>query len=178
MKTASPGPSDDSIASERLQIGRSVIEREAALVDEQRWDEWIELFTSDCEYWVPAWRHDGGLGSDPQRELSLIYYSSRAGLEDRVMRIRSRYSPAAGFTVRTTHLVSSVRLDQDAGTDGLNFKSSWATFVFLPRSNATTTFFGQAHYKLIFDNGRWLIASKKIIVQNDYIPTQFDIYCV
>ena len=63
------------------------------LLDERRWDEWIALYAPDCEYWVPTWRDEENLTSDPQAELSHIYYANRAGLEDRVPhldRVRGR----------------------------------------------------------------------------------------
>ena len=69
--------------------------REALFLDTQRWDEWLDLYTSDCEYWVPAWKSAHQVTEDPKREISLIYYASRAGLEDRVWRVRSGRSVAA-----------------------------------------------------------------------------------
>ncbi|MGK3850805.1 aromatic-ring-hydroxylating dioxygenase subunit beta, partial [Enterococcus faecium] len=32
----------------------ALIHREARLLDEQRYDEWVALFTDDCRYWVPV----------------------------------------------------------------------------------------------------------------------------
>ena len=32
-----------------------LIYREATLLDRHRWDEWIQLYTEDAVYWVPAW---------------------------------------------------------------------------------------------------------------------------
>jgi len=42
--------------ADSLEIGRDVLVREAVFLDEQRWDEWLALFTEDCEYWMPTWR--------------------------------------------------------------------------------------------------------------------------
>ena len=33
-------------------------------------------------------------------------------------------------------------------------------------------------YYLIRKDGGWLIAKKKTILQNDYIPTMLDVYCI
>ena len=75
--------------------GVELLEREAICLDEQRWDDWLALFTADCEYWIPTWRHDETLTADPRKELSHVYYANRAGLEDRIVRIRSGRSPAS-----------------------------------------------------------------------------------
>ena len=80
-----------------LAAGIELVHREARLLDERRWDEWLALFVEDCEYWMPAWKADGTPTTNPQAELSHIYYASRAGLEDRVVRIRSGKSPASAW---------------------------------------------------------------------------------
>src|SRR5262245_32378679 len=72
-----------------LAEGRQLLERETALLDDRCWDEWLTLYTADCEYWMPAWRTDSELTTDPRAELSHFYYASRAGLEDRLVRICS-----------------------------------------------------------------------------------------
>jgi benzoate/toluate 1,2-dioxygenase subunit beta len=54
--------------------------REARLMDEHRYQEWLSLWTDDAIYWVPC-RHEA---SDPNREVSIIY-DDRAKLADRVV---------------------------------------------------------------------------------------------
>ena len=97
-----------SEAGALLAAGEEVLQREGIYLDEQRWDEWIALFAPDCEYWVPAWLSEGTLATDPQREMSHIYYANRQGLEDRIVRIRSGRSPASTPMPRTAHLVTGV----------------------------------------------------------------------
>ena len=89
-------------SSPLLAAGIELLEREAALLDERRFDEWLALYLPDCEYWVPAWRADGTPTGNPQIELSHLYCASRAALEDRVVRIRSGRSPASTPAPRTT----------------------------------------------------------------------------
>jgi len=96
--------------ADSLEIGRDLIVREAVYLDERRWDDWLALFTEDCEYWVPTWRTEEALTSDPQAEISHIYYANRAGLEDRIVRIRSGRSPASVPLRRTTHVVGNFLL--------------------------------------------------------------------
>lgn len=160
-----------------LASGIELVHREARLLDEQRWDEWLALYLEDCEYWMPAWKADGTLTSDPRTELSHIYYASRAGLEDRVVRIRSGKSAASTPTPRTAHIVGSV-LPLESRADCLLLGSSWACHVFFPRSHESHAFFGRTEHELALRDGDWRIAKKKILLQNDYIPTMLDVYCV
>jgi 3-phenylpropionate/cinnamic acid dioxygenase small subunit len=167
-------------AVDRLAVARDIIEREAILLDEQRWDEWLELFTADCIYWLPAWGRDGKLGSDPARTLSLIYYDSRAGLEDRVVRIRSGQSPAGRPPLRTTHMLSSIRLENegDGGSERIHARASFTNHAFFPRQEQSEVYFGHSRFVLQPSSGTWKIAAKTIVLQNDYIATYLEVCCL
>lgn len=160
-----------------LAAGIELVHREARLLDEQRWDEWLALYVEDCEYWMPAWKADGTRTSNPQTELSHIYYASRAGLEDRVVRIRSGKSAASTPTPRTAHVLGSV-LPLESPADGLRLASTWVCHVYFPRSRESHAFFGRTEHGLALREGDWRIAKKKILLQNDAIPTMLDVYCV
>ena len=167
--------SADSLA---LAAGIDVLNREAMYLDEQRWDEWLGLYTEDCEFWMPAWRADGTPTADPQAELSHIYYASRRGLEDRIVRIRSGKSPASSPMPRTAHLLSAILPLEPPLPERLRLRSTWACHVFFPRQGESHAFFGRSEHQLVLRNGDWRIARKKILLQNDHIPTMLDIYCV
>jgi 3-phenylpropionate/cinnamic acid dioxygenase small subunit len=160
-----------------LAAGIELVHREARLLDEQRWDEWLALYAEDCEYWMPAWKADGTLTTNPAAELSHIYYASRAGLEDRVVRIRSGKSAASTPIPRTAHILGSV-LALESPADRLRLSSTWVCHVFFPRSRESHAFFGRSEHELAQRDSDWRIAKKKILLQNDYIPTMLDVYCV
>ena len=165
-------PDGDQIAA-----ARDVIELEAVCLDEQRWADWLSLFVEDCEYWMPTWTDDDTLANDPQTEISHIYYTSRAALEDRFVRIESKLSPASTPVPRTTHILGPVRfLEQHAGR--LRFRTPWTCHVFWTGTGESHAFFGSYEHDLTPDGERWLIARKKIVLQNDYIPSMIDIYCL
>ena len=74
---------------------QSFLYREARLLDDRRWDEWLECYSPDAEFWMPAWTDDDELTGDPHSEISLIYYPNRQGLEDRVYRLNTGRSAAS-----------------------------------------------------------------------------------
>jgi len=164
--------------ADSLETARDVLVREAVYLDEQRWDEWLALFTEDCEYWVPTWRTEDALTSNPQAEISHIYYANRAGLEDRVVRIRSGRSPASVPLRRTTHMVGNLLLTGVEGKSLLRVRSTWTSHVFDPHHKRTDVFFGHAYYELRRKGKFWLIAKRKTVLQNDYLPSMVDIYCI
>jgi len=161
-----------------LATASELLQREVVYLDEQRWDDWLALLAADVEYWMPAWKTEDTLTGDPQRELSHFYYAGRAGVEDRILRIRSRRSPASTPLPRTTHLIGNVQLVETPAHDRMRLRSSWVCHVFFPRSKDNHAFFGHTEHTLARRDESWLIARKKIVLQNDYIPTMLDFYCV
>ena len=148
---------------------------EAAALDEQRWDDWLALFTPDIEFWMPAWDSEHEMTQDPTSEISLMYYSDRSGLEDRIWRIKSGMSSASTPLPRTCHLVTNIRVG--AVVDGLlQVKATWQGNAY--RHEKSDSFYGRYEYGLREDQGKLLIARKKIVLMNDVIPSVVDIYNV
>ena len=87
---------------------------EARALDEHRWLDWLAYYASDVEFFMPSWDDDDKLTTDPHNEVSLIYYPSRQGLEDRVFRIQTDRSSATTPDTRTGHAINNLEvLEQD-----------------------------------------------------------------
>lgn len=152
-----------------------LLAREAHYVDTGQWDAWLALFEEAVEYWIPAWDSEHEHTTDPQSQMSLIYYGSRQGLEDRVFRIRTGRSAASTPMPRTCHMVSNILAS--VNPDGTcSVQAKWVTYLF--RMNQASSFFGHYDYLLAPHEGGWRIRKKKILVLNDLIPTVLDIYSV
>lgn len=150
---------------------------EGELLDAQDWDGWLALYEPDAEFWMPAWKSASEPTADPLRELSMIYYPSRAGLEDRVQRIRSGKSVASTPLRRTAHLCGNLRLG--AEENGVRcVHSSFNVHVYDTRMKSQHVFFGRTIHGLVVRDAGLRILRKKIILANDCIPTMLDIYCV
>jgi 3-phenylpropionate/cinnamic acid dioxygenase small subunit len=156
---------------------RELLTREAVYLDERRWDEWLALYTEDCEYWVPTWVSEDELASDPQRQLSHIYYANRRGLEDRIARIRGGKAPSAMPLRRTAHSFGNLMVTEP-GANRLKCRTTWSSNVYDPHSKSSYQLFGHAEYELKQIPSGWLIARKKTVVQNDTLPSVIDVYCL
>ncbi|WP_304528630.1 aromatic-ring-hydroxylating dioxygenase subunit beta [Acetobacter sp. DsW_063] len=45
--------------------------KEAHLLDDRQWDEWLTCYSPTVSYWMPAWDDDDTLcGGSPKRSLS------------------------------------------------------------------------------------------------------------
>ncbi len=148
--------------------------REGRLLDDKQWDDWLQLYAPDAEFWMPAWDDDGELVTDPQREISLIYYANRCGLEDRVFRIKTERSSATSLPEpRTSHNIGNVEiLDQKNGVCRLRF--NWFTLSF--RYKTTDMHYGTSFYTLDVSGDTPLITAKKVVLKNDYIHHVIDVY--
>lgn len=147
--------------------------REARLLDDRQWDEWLECYSPKVTFWMPAWDDDDQLVEDPQSQISLIYYPNREGLEDRIFRIKTERSGASTPEPRTSHNVTNVEiLAEREGQVDVRF--NWHTLSH--RYNETSTYFGTAFYTIDLTGAAPQIASKKVILKNDYIHQVLDIY--
>lgn len=152
---------------------------EAHYLDTRQWEKWLALFAPDCEFWVPAWTDAGELTEDPQSQMSLIYYAGKAGIEDRIWRIKSGTSIASRVLPRTHHQISNILLDDDDGNDGLMLaRYQWCVHRFDPKRKVSDTLFGRGEATLAADEDGLRYLRKKIILLNDYIPTHLDIISI
>ena len=84
---------------------------EARLLDTQRYEEWLALFTDDATYWLPLEQ-----GQKDPYETSSIIHDDRTLLELRVKQIRHPRAHARQPVARTVHQVGNVvELGQENG---------------------------------------------------------------
>ncbi|WP_457946938.1 benzoate 1,2-dioxygenase small subunit [Pseudarthrobacter sp. alpha12b] len=159
-----------------LETVRAFLYREARLLDDRQFDEWLECYHPDSEFWMPAWDVDDQLTQDPQNEISLIYYDNRGGIEDRVFRIKTDRSSATSLPEpRTGHNITDVEVvANDGGKVDVRF--NWFTLYF--RYNTTDTYFGTSYYTVDLSGPQPVILKKKVVLKNDYIHHVVDVYMI
>jgi 3-phenylpropionate/cinnamic acid dioxygenase small subunit len=84
---------------------RRLLEREARLLDEGRYEDWLALYAEECVVWVPAAERPG----DPRREVT-VFFDDRQRLEDRIFRLRTGKAWSQVPPSRTVRLVSNVEV--------------------------------------------------------------------
>ena len=92
----------------------SFVLREARLLDEQRYAEWLDLFAEDGVYWIPT---QAGQAS-PHEALSLIY-EPRSLLALRVERLSRGETHVQSPPSRTVHHVSAIEVDGEEARSAL-----------------------------------------------------------
>ncbi|HZO80539.1 MAG TPA: aromatic-ring-hydroxylating dioxygenase subunit beta [Candidatus Binataceae bacterium] len=130
---------------------------EAALLDEWRLEEWLELLTEDATYLIPPTDLRGG---DPTNTLFI--------LADDMVRIRSRVRQLLGKSAwaeqphsRTRRIVSNVRIVEN-GADSIRVTANFV--VYRMRYELVDTYIGRYEYKLVRQGERLKIRERKAIL--------------
>ena len=163
---------------EAQAIAADVLHREARFLDERRWDDWLALYHERAVFWVPAWTDEDEYTHDPESEISLIYISSRAQLEERVSRIVSGKSAASTPQLRTAHALANILVELGEAVDQMTVRSIVTTHLFDVLRKEQHVYFSRCEHRLIRSNGGWRIGQKKIVVLNDCLPTVMDFYTI
>ncbi len=151
--------------------------REAWLLDEKRWQGWLDLFDEQAEFWTPTWKDDGEPAGDPATELSLIYCSSRAQIKERVDRVSGGRSIASNPPLRTAHIVSNVLITSAAPGGNVEVSCVGATHFFNVKKRDHDVVFALKEYTLAPDGeSGFRILRKKALLLNDYISRMLDFY--
>ena len=159
-------------ALERLLLA-SEIERflyaEADLLDERRYEEWLELLADDVHYWMPLRRNVKG--AEQQRENTQAgaeicwFDEGKETLTQRVAQLATGLHWAEEPVSRVCHMVSNVEI--------LDTEPSLVTvrcrfLVYRNRLQDETDFFiGRREDVLRKVDGRWKIASRKILLDQN-----------
>ena len=83
---------------------------EARLLDDRRFRDWMNLFTEDGTYWVPAVPEQ-----DSPFDQASLFYDDRDLMQTRIARLEHPRIHVQTPPSRTAHLVGNVVVEQDDG---------------------------------------------------------------
>ena len=138
----------------RLEV-EDFLYQEAALLDEWRLDEWVELFTEDTRYVVPTTDLPDG---DPQKDLVFID-DDIVRLRARVVRLNSRHAHREYPWSRTRRFISNVRITDVSG-DQVSVTGS--CLVYRVRMGQADPYVARFSYKLIRNGAGWKIRHRRV----------------
>jgi p-cumate 2,3-dioxygenase beta subunit len=134
--------------------------REAALLDEWRLEEWLEMLAADAVYEIPPTDVPEG---DSRNTLFII--------ADDALRIRSRVKQLLGKSAwaenprsRTRRIISNVRV---LGAEGDNILVTANFAVHRMRYESVDTYIGRYDYKLIRQGKDLKVRERRAILDNE-----------
>ena len=149
---------DDNFLSATLEQKaqvEQVLFQEARLIDELRLEEWLDMYTRECLYWVPTVPG----GGDPRKEVS-IAFDDRRRLEDRVYRLRTGYAYSQLPLSRTRRMLTNIEVAEGKSQDELYVRANFILSEF--RVGKLESFSGWIAYKLVRENTDWKISMKMV----------------
>ena len=143
-----------------------LIQREARLLDLQRWDDWLALFTEDCEYWVPS-----RVGQANARTEVSLFYENRVLMETRVKRLRHPAAHSLATPIRTARVVSGVTIEKDRSSELKPVATS--SFHLLEQHGTKQRAFGGLYTHHLAPSGTdWKIRAKRVDLINCDAPLE------
>lgn len=138
----------------------TLIQREAALLDEQRYEDWLALYADDAYYWVPSRPQQ----VSPRDEVSL-FYDDRMLMETRVRRLTAAIAHAETPRTRTLRVVGRAAVGP-AAEAGCDFVAT-AKFVMIEyRLNAQRLYGGTSRFGIKRTGAGFEIAWKRVDLVN------------
>lgn len=154
---------DGNRAIDLRQVEAFLVE-EANLLDDRRFEEWMDLFTADGHYWAPATPDQ----PDPLTAVSLIYDDKEA-MATRIRRLRHPRIHVQTPPSRTARIVGSVCIEEisDDGDECL-VRSKFMLYEYRPSipEALERVLGGTYRHRLVRDGRSFKIASKKVLLAN------------
>lgn len=143
---------DEQRAVERL------LQAEARLLDEARYDEWLALYARQCEYWVPA-----SPEQDNPRDHVSLFHEDRSLMEMRARRLQHGKAHSLVPPVRTSRLVGNIAV---APGDAQELVATSSFHLVEFRSGNQRLFAGRYRHRLRMEGGGLKIVSKRVDLIN------------
>lgn len=146
-----------------LELQRKVEQflfREARLLDENRWQEWLALFSRDGMYWMPLYPEQ----ADPYNEVSL-FWEDDILRRMRVNRLQDPRSWSQHPPVNSVRSISNVEIAGFAEDNGDLIVHS----VFIcteARRESDRRLTGRVEHRLVEAQDGWRIRRKRVVLVN------------
>ncbi|MEA2642050.1 MAG: hypothetical protein QOF51_3444 [Chloroflexota bacterium] len=168
--TATSTLSTQALRELRLEI-EDYYYMEADLLDERRYEEWLELLAEDIRYFMPMRRNVPY--TEPERENTVArsqmswFDEGKFTLGQRVLQIRTGAHWCEEPFSRVSHMVSNVRVTD---VEGDEIKTSVHFMIYRNRLQSEESFLiGRRYDTLRRDGDSWKIARREIILEQNVL---------
>lgn len=138
---------------------------EAELLDQAKFDEWLQLLTEDATYHIPATDVPDG---SPRNSLFLVA-DDRLRINARVRRLKSEDAHVEYPRSRTNRMISNVRVVEQS-EDSILVRSNF--IVNRMRYGQMDTYVGKYEHRLVERDGKLKIAARKCILDLEALRPQ------
>ncbi|CAI8043637.1 3-phenylpropionate/cinnamic acid dioxygenase subunit beta [Geodia barretti] len=157
-----------------LQEIEQFLYREARLLDNRQFHQWLELLAEDVRYWMPC-GHPVTRPSDP-RDLTepdelVVIDEDMDSLRRRIERLDSGFAWAEDPPSRTRHFISNVELESTESPDEVKVYSNF--IMYRTRGEREEDFYVGSREDILRRSEKgWLIAYRRIILDQTVISAK------
>ena len=158
MSMTIEAPLENAIPTDQELI--DFVVREARLIDQQRFDEWLALYADDGYYWMPLeWNQ-----TDPRLTCSLMY-EDKLLLSIRVERLKGARTFSQRPKSRCHHVLQTPQVD--SRDEANNSYVTWTPMHYIEtRLDDQTLYAVWATHHLTVEDGRLRIKLKRVDLIN------------
>ena len=149
---SNPGP---PVAPDLYYEITTLLNRECRLLDDNRFEEWLDLFQEQCVYWIPS----DVKPHDPGRTITWEIQDRRR-LEDKIARFRTGFAFSQLPPTRTRHCLSNIEVWAVSETE-LRVRTNLTIHTYRKGKNETLACMGGYVLQRQDEKG-WLIELKQI----------------
>lgn len=163
-----------------LQIDiQQFLNREAAILEANRFRDWLDLFTDDTSYHMPVRQsvepREGQNDGDPSGEAFALFDDDKSSLTMRTMRLATGSAHAEIPASVTQRLITNVMVEETDHADEYAVSSKF--IVYQERHGRYGyTFIGKRDDRLRRVNGGWKIARREVVLAHTILPTTISIF--
>ena len=167
-KGAPPLPRVQVSPELKIQI-EEFLYRQAEILDDKRWDEWLNLFTEDGIYWVPVTEDQT---ADKADGVPNIFYEDLDLMRVRAKRVSHPRAWSQKPPHRTLHVVSNVMVEsQDQKSGDLVVRSKFHMTEF--RRDNVRAFAGKYRHELKRTKDGYRIHRQRVDLVNSEGPWEY-----
>ena len=158
MSMVTEAPLKNAVPTDQELI--DFVVREARLIDQQRFDEWLDMYADDAFYWMPLeWNQ-----TDPRLTCSLMY-EDKLLLSIRVERLKGARTFSQKPKSRCHHVLQTPQVDsRDAAT---NSYVTWTPIHYVEtRLDEQALYAAWVTHNLSVENGKLRIKLKRVDLIN------------
>jgi 3-phenylpropionate/cinnamic acid dioxygenase small subunit len=157
--------------------------REARILDERRFPEWLELLTEDLHYWMPGRStrypkesralsildRERYVEEEVSKENELaILDETKDSLSRRIERLNTGMAWAEDPPSRTRHIITNIEVEEVEADSQLKVYSNF--IMYRTRAETEQDFYvGRREDVLRKENGDWKIAYRKIVLDQNVL---------
>lgn len=147
-------------SNEALREIEQLLYKEASFLDRPDLDSWIELYTDDGTYWMPAIEDQ----EDPLNHISL-FYDDRVIMEVRRRNFVHPRAASKDYKVRSSHIISNIQVQEtDEKTGNCTVTSNFHCFMYY--RDQQLPFAGTYTHELVRDGDSYKIRHKRVDLIN------------